>query len=583
MRKIMFLTGLICLSLCFCSSAMGSSGAVPQTNVPVVSGSGAVEKNVTAGIAPANNAAPEKSTPAPEKLKKSNPFKGTFWALVPPVLAILLALITKEVYSSLFMGILLGGLFSSQFSLIKTMDCIIMQGLIDAIKATSGIFIFLVILGTIVAMINKSGAAAAFGRWTKAHVKSRRGTILATVVLGVLIFVDDYFNCLTVGSVMAPATDAQKISRAKLAYIIDATAAPVCMIAPISSWAAAVSQYASGTPYSGLELFIRSIPYNFYSLLTLVFLVLITILNVDYGPMRRVEKMAVESGNLSGGNAASGQEECASDEKEKCKGKIIDIIFPLLFLTITCVYALIHVGGIASGKSFIAAFGDTDATVGLPWGALVSLVICIGYMGSRRVLSMQDCVESIVKGFTLMVPAILILTLATSLKNMTVLLGAKDFVASVMNSTAGNLASFLPAVIFLVASFLAFATGTSWGTFGILIPIVVAIFPVSSPLLYIGMSACLAGAVCGDHCSPISDTTIMASAGAHCDHICHVTTQLPYVMIVAAVSFIGFLLAGVILNWGIVFLSCCVLLTATLLVIQWIEKRREGKICPAGK
>ena len=240
-------------------------------------------------------------------------------------------------------------------------------------------------------------------------------------------------------------------------------------------------------------------------------------------------------------------------------------------------------GGIASGKSFIAAFGDTDATVGLPWGALVSLVICIGYMGSRRVLSMQDCVESIVKGFTLMVPAILILTLATSLKNMTVLLGAKDFVASVMNSTAGNLASFLPAVIFLVASFLAFSTGTSWGTFGILIPIVVAIFPVSSPLLYIGMSACLAGAVCGDHCSPISDTTIMASAGAHCDHICHVTTQLPYVMIVAAVSFIGFLLAGVILNWGIVFLSCCVLLTATLLVIKWIEKRREGKMCPAGK
>ncbi|MBO5724063.1 MAG: Na+/H+ antiporter NhaC family protein, partial [Lentisphaeria bacterium] len=404
MRKIMLLTGLV-ISLGFCCCTTEVYASAPSEGA-VVKTEQTTAVSAPAGV-PAVSPVQEKTPPGGKEIKKSNPFKGTFWALIPPVLAIILALITKEVYSSLFMGILLGGLFSSQFSLVKTMDCIISEGLLAAIKATSGIFVFLVILGTIVAMINKSGAASAFGQWAKKHVKSRPGTIFATIILGVLIFVDDYFNCLTVGSVMAPATDAQKVSRAKLAYIIDATAAPVCMIAPISSWAAAVSQYAGGTPYSGLELFIRSIPYNFYSLLTLIFLVIITLFKVDFGSMRHHEKLALESGDLYGGKGAVAGEDSAVPEDGKSRGRIIDIVLPLLILTVFCVYALVHVGGFSREKSFIAAFGDTDATVGLPWGALAALILCIAYTGSRRVLSMRDCVESIVKGFTLMVPAIL--------------------------------------------------------------------------------------------------------------------------------------------------------------------------------
>ena len=365
-----------------------------------------------------------------------------------------------------------------------------------------------------------------------------------------LIFIDDYFNCLTVGSVMQPVTDAKRISRAKLAYIIDATAAPICMIAPISSWAAAVSQYADGTEYTGLEMFIRAIPYNFYSLLTFVFIIGITLMKIDFGPMALHEKNALEKGDLftSGGEVDNG---VRAEQNER--GKVLDMLIPVILLIGISVFALIYVGGFLDGKDFVTAFSDTDATVALPWGALIVLILSIIYLVCRRVIKLKDAMDCIPKGFIAMVPAILILTFATALKNMTTLLEAREFIGSVMEGSAASLYQFLPAVIFLVACVLAFSTGTSWGTFGILIPIVIGIFPVESPLLFIGMSACLAGAVCGDHCSPISDTTIMASAGARCNHINHVSTQLPYVLTVAGVSFLGFVLAGVIQNWFIVF------------------------------
>ncbi len=527
----------------------------------ILNGENEAPAAVTTAVQTAENAvttAPAPETPAAEaaaveeevtKEEKSR-FAGTFWALVPPLLAIILALITKEVYSSLFIGVLLGGALAAGFAPLKTVDGMINEGFIAAVQGSAGIFIFLVMLGIVVALINKTGATAAFGRWAQTHVKSRVGAILCTFLLGVLIFIDDYFNCLTVGSVMQPVTDAKRISRAKLAYIIDATAAPICMIAPISSWAAAVSQYADGTEYTGLEMFIRAIPYNFYSLLTFVFIIGITLMKIDFGPMALHEKNALEKGDLftSGGEVDNG---VRTEQNER--GKVLDMLIPVILLIGISVFALIYVGGFLDGKDFVTAFSDTDATVALPWGALIVLILSIIYLVCRRVIKLKDAMDCIPKGFIAMVPAILILTFATALKNMTTLLEAKEFIGSVMEGSAASLYQFLPAVIFLVACVLAFSTGTSWGTFGILIPIVVGIFPVESPLLFIGMSACLAGAVCGDHCSPISDTTIMASAGARCNHINHVSTQLPYVLTVAGVSFLGFILAGVIQNWFIVF------------------------------
>ena len=527
----------------------------------ILNGGNEAPAAVTSAVQTAENAvttAPAPETPAAEaaeveeevtKEEKSR-FAGTFWALVPPLLAIILALITKEVYSSLFIGVLLGGALAAGFAPLKTMDGIINEGFIAAVQGSAGIFIFLVMLGIVVALINKTGATAAFGRWAQTHVKSRVGAILCTFLLGVLIFIDDYFNCLTVGSVMQPVTDAKRISRAKLAYIIDATAAPICMIAPISSWAAAVSQYADGTEYTGLEMFIRAIPYNFYSLLTFVFIIGITLMKIDFGPMALHEKNALEKGDLftSGGEVDNG---VRAEQNER--GKVLDMLIPVILLIGISVFALIYVGGFLDGKDFVTAFSDTDATVALPWGALIVLILSIIYLVCRRVIKLKDAMDCIPKGFIAMVPAILILTFATALKNMTTLLEAREFIGSVMEGSAASLYQFLPAVIFLVACVLAFSTGTSWGTFGILIPIVIGIFPVESPLLFIGMSACLAGAVCGDHCSPISDTTIMASAGARCNHINHVSTQLPYVLTVAGVSFLGFVLAGVIQNWFIVF------------------------------
>ena len=476
-------------------------------------------------------------------------FVDKAWSLLPPIIAIALALITKEVYSSLFIGVLLGAMMHVNFAAIPTIDALVKEGLVPAVSDTAGIFLFLCILGIMVALINKTGAASAFGAWAKDHIKSRAGAIIATFILGVLIFIDDYFNCLTVGSVMLPVTDSKKISRAKLTYIIDATAAPICMIAPISSWAAAVSEFAEGTGYDGLHLFIKAIPFNFYSLLTFIFIIGITLMKVDYGPMAKHEKNAMEKGDLftSGEEVTDGVKPLPD-----AKGKIIDILIPIIILIVFCVIGLLFAGG-WPGANFMTAFGDTDATIGLPWGGVVVLFITMIYLLLRRVITFKDAMKSVPEGVCAMVPAIIILTLAISLKNMTVLLGSKVFIKTFMESHAAGLGPILPAVIFIVACVISFATGTSWGTFGILIPIVCNIFQPSDPLLYIGMSACLAGSVCGDHCSPISDTTIMSSAGARCQHINHVSTQLPYAITVALISFISFLISGFITNWLIVF------------------------------
>ena len=496
-------------------------------------------------------------------------FYATLWALVPPIVAIGLALITKEVYSSLFVGIVLGGLLSANWQPVMAMDNLLNQGIIAAAADTAGIFVFLVILGIVVALINKSGGSAAFGRWAETHIKSRVGAMLATFLLGVLIFIDDYFNCLTVGSVMRPVTDSHKISRAKLAYLIDATAAPICMIAPVSSWAAAVSEFAEGTGYSGIDLFIRAIPYNFYSLLTFVFIIALALMKFDYGPMKLHEFNAMTKGDLY---TCGEKAEIGEDEKVNTKGKVIDLILPVIVMVIVCILGLLYVGGFFAGDDFITAFGNTDATVGLPWGALLALVVTIIYLVARRVISFKEAMDCVPKGFIAMVPAILILTFATALKNMTGLLGADVFVSGLMDNAAEGLANFLPAIIFLVACGLAFATGTSWGTFGILIPIVTSIFEPTSPYLVIGMSACLAGAVCGDHCSPISDTTIMSSAGGQCNHINHVSTQLPYAVTVAAVSFVAYLLAAFIPNAYVVLPVAAVLMVGTLFVIKAFTK-----------
>ena len=493
--------------------------------------------------------------------------RGTLWALLPPIIAIGLALITKEVYSSLFIGILSGALLYSDFSFTGTFDGIINEGLISAVSGTAGIFIFLVELGVIVALINKAGGSAAFGNWAKTHIKSRVGVMLATFLLGVLIFVDDYFNCLTVGSVMRPVTDSKRVSRAKLAYIIDATAAPVCMIAPISSWAAAVAAYAEDG--QGLKLFITAIPYNFYSILTLVFVVALAVMKFDYGPMKLHELNALQNGDLY----TTGTKNESAEVTPSAKGRVIDLILPVALLIVCCVFGLIYNGGILDGVNFVDAFANTDATVGLPWGCLIALILIIGYLICRGIITFKESMECVPQGFIAMVPAILILTFATGLKNMTSALGAKYFVGDLMAGQAEALGSFLPAIIFIVACILAFATGTSWGTFGILIPIVTAIFPAGSELLIIGMSACLAGAVCGDHCSPISDTTIMSSAGSQCNHLNHVSTQMPYAVTVAAISFVMFVISGLVQNIFICLPIGIALTVGTLFVIRYVDKR----------
>ena len=504
---------------------------------------------------------------------------GTFWALIPPLVAIVLALITKEAYSSLFVGVVLGALFAADFAPVKTVDLIINDGLITALADNAGIFLFLVLLGILVALVNAAGGSAAFGRWAEKNIKTRVGASLATFVLGVLIFIDDYFNCLTVGSVMRPVTDSHKLSRQKLAYLIDATAAPVCMIAPVSSWAAAVSGTAEGldTGITGIQLFIKAIPYNFYSILTFVFILGIVLMKFDYGPMVAYEKRA-RDGEYTGLNTSE-------EEKGNPKGKVLDLILPVVVLIVFCTIGMLYVGGFFGtdwwgdtgfGGDFIGAFGNTDSYVGLPWGAIISLIIVIIYLLCRRVVTFKDAMACIPKGFNAMVAPILILSLAISLKTMTnSYLGLSEFVHDLMEGAASGLYKLLPAIIFAVACVLAFASGTSWGTFGILIPIVTAIFPAESPLMIIGISACCAGAVCGDHCSPISDTTIMASAGAQVEHVTHVSTQLPYAITVAAVSFVCFILAGFIQSWALCLPIGAVLTVVVLFVIKKLTSAKQ--------
>ncbi len=515
-----------------------------------------------------------------EEAPASNMY-ATFWALVPPIVAIVLALITKEAYSSLFIGILVGALFYCNFAPVATLDTMLNDGLITAISDNAGIFLFLVLLGIIVALVNASGGSAAFGRWAQKNIKSRVGASLATFALGVLIFIDDYFNCLTVGSVMRPVTDGHRISRVKLAYLIDATAAPICMIAPISSWAAAVSGVAADldTGISGIQLFINAIPYNFYSLLTFVFVIALSLMKFDYGPMKAYETKALEEGDLSG---VAGSDENSGNPK----GRVIDLVLPVLVLIITCTVGMIYVGGFFGvdawggtdcAGDFIGAFGNTNAFIGLPWGGIIALVLVVIYLVGRRVLTFKEAMACVPKGFIAMVPPITILVMAVSLKSMTSALGADVFVHDLMFGASQSLYSMLPAVIFVVACILAFASGTSWGTFGILIPIVTAIFPADSTLLTIGISACCAGAVCGDHCSPISDTTIMASAGAQCEHVNHVATQLPYAITVAIVSFVTYIIAGFVQNAVICIAIGAVLTVGTLLVLRSVYAPRRLK------
>lgn len=505
---------------------------------------------------------------------------ASIWSLVPPVVAIVLALITKEVYSSLFVGILIGGVFYSGFQFEGTMLHVFQDGIVGSLTDSynMGILVFLVVLGIMVCMMNKAGGSAAFGRWASNHIKSRIGAQLATILLGVLIFIDDYFNCLTVGSVMRPVTDKHNVSRVKLAYLIDATAAPVCIIAPISSWAAAVTGFVEGE--DGFSIFIRAIPFNFYALLTIVMMVTIVVLKMDYGTMRQHEMNAIHGDIYTTPDRPYAD---AEDNIDDTKGSVIDLLFPVIALIICCVTGMIYSGGFFEGVGFVEAFSGSDASVGLMLGSFFAFVITIIFYAIRKVLKFSESMACVPEGFKAMVPAILILTFAWTLKTMTDSLGAKEYVAALVDQATGGLLSLIPALIFLVACFLAFATGTSWGTFGILIPIVVNVFAgTNETMMIISISACMAGAVCGDHCSPISDTTIMASAGAQCNHVNHVTTQLPYAITVAVVSGVTYVIAGIVQNFvssTVTALICLpvgiVLMIGTLFVIRAMTGKEE--------
>ena len=500
---------------------------------------------------------------------------ATVWALVPPVVAIVLALITKEVYSSLFVGIVIGGLFygnvfQSGFSAERSVLHIFEDGLVGVLSDPDnvGILIFLVVLGVMVSMMNKAGGSAAFGEWASEHIKTRIGAQLAAIMLGVLIFIDDYFNCLTVGSVMRPVTDKHQVSRAKLAYLIDATAAPVCIIAPISSWAAAVTGFVKGE--DGFSIFIKAIPYNYYALFTIVAMVTLVILQVDFGPMAKHEANAKKGDLFTTGDRPYAE---SKQDVIKGKGKVIDLIFPILVLIICCIIGMIYTGGFFDGTGFVDAFAGSNASIGLMLGSFFALIITICFYSIRRVLRFTDCCNSIPEGFKAMVPAILILTFAWTLKTMTESLGAKEFVAGLVGGVSGPLLGLFPAIIFVVGAFLAFATGTSWGTFGILIPIVVNIFSgTNHTMMIISISACMAGAVCGDHCSPISDTTIMASAGAQCNHMNHVSTQLPYAVLVAGISCLTYIIAGFVRNPVVPFIIGMLILIGTFVGIKYITR-----------
>ena len=511
--------------------------------------------------------------------------KGTLWSLFPPVIAIGLALITKEVYSSLFVGILSGGIIyavASGTGFEGTFKAVVQDGLITNLSNAYnvGILVFLVVLGIIVVLMNKAGGSRAYGEWAAAHIKGRRGVALSTFFLGVLIFVDDYFNCLTVGSVMRPITDKHNISRSKLAYLIDSTAAPICIIAPISSWAAAVSGTVEGV--NGISLFINTIPYNLYAFLTILMVIFISVSDTDYGPMK------IHEDNAKNGDIFTTQNNTYEQDAQPVteRGRVIDLILPVAVLIVFCVVGMIYTGGFFSGTDFVTAFANCDAAYGLSLGSISALIVIIAYYMFRRVLKFNECMDSIAAGFKQMVPAILILTFAWTLKTMTNHLEAGAFVSGVVQS-ATALSVLLPVILFVVAIGLAFATGTSWGTFGILIPIVTSVFEAElanvsqtgeiPSMVIICISACLAGAVCGDHCSPISDTTIMASTGAQCDHVNHVSTQLPYALTVAAVCVVGYLLSGFVHNVFIVLGFSVALMLAVLFAIRFFVKRKESR------
>ncbi len=504
-------------------------------------------------------------------VRQAEPYFGSWWAILPPLIAIFLALVTKEVYSSLFIGIVSGGLLYSGFAFEGTITHVMQKGFISSIADAYniGILLFLVLLGSLVAMMNKTGASAAFGRWAQTHIKSRIGAQVATIILGILIFVDDYFNCLTVGSVMRPVTDAKKVSRAKLAYLIDATAAPICIIAPISSWAAAVAGFAKGAgAESGFSLFINAIPYNFYAILTIITMFVLSFMKFDFGPMRKHESVA--DVGLPDLGAIEGATEALTKNE---RGKVVDLIVPVLVLIFCCMVGMIYSGGYFGDDQpgFVKAFSDSDASVGLVLGSIVAIVFAVVFYLGRRVISFRDCMEAFPEGFKAMVPAIMILCCAWTLKSMTDSLGAKVFISDLINGPAAGLWNFLPAIIFVIAIILAFSTGTSWGTFGILIPIVLAAIPGSS-MTIVAVSACMAGAVCGDHCSPISDTTIMASAGAQCNHVTHVNTQLPYALLVAAVSFVAYAIAPFVGTAWVALPIAIILMLATLFFLNLVLK-----------
>ena len=498
---------------------------------------------------------------------------ATFWALIPPIVAIALALLTKEVYSSLFIGIFIGGLFYANFSIEGAMNHILTEGIINVLsdKYNVGILVFLVVLGAIVNLMNATGGSSSFGEWTEKRISSRKGAQFLTIILGLIVFIDDYFNCLTVGSVMKPISDKYKLSRAKLAYLIDSTAAPICIIAPISSWAAAVTGFVPGA--DGFQIFIQAIPYNFYAFLTIFMMFAITWMGFDFGPMKTHEENA-KNGDIY--TTPDRPYENIASHEISGKGNVNDLVIPVLILIFFCAAGMLYSGGFFTGVDFISAFSGSDASFGLSLGSLIALVLIILFYIARRVLSFHECMECIPEGFKSMVSAILILTFAWTLKSMTDSLGATVFVSEVMKNTAGHFMNLVPALVFVVGCALAFATGTSWGTFGILIPIVVSVFAGhDKTMMIISISACMAGAVCGDHCSPISDTTIMSSAGAQCNHINHVNTQMPYAMTVAVVSFVNYVIAGFVKSAVIMLPLSFVLMFITLVVLKKVTATKS--------
>ena len=520
-----------------------------------------------------------------EKVYSETPFAGTFWSLLPPIVAIVLALISKEVYSSLFLGCLVGALLYTQFAPWDTIVTLVGAdyGIISVLAdgGNMGIIVFLVTLGIMVDLMNKGGGSEAFGRWAKKTVHTRCGAQLLTMLLGVLIFVDDYFNCLTVGAVMRPVTESHKISRAKLAYVIDSTAAPVCMIAPVSSWAAAVSGYVQSPSINGIELFLKQIPWNYYCLLTLLMIVVISVLNIDYGSMLTHEYNAQVKDDLF--TTPERPFAGADDYEAPSKGKssVLDLLVPVIVLIAVCIISLVYSGGyFDGGMTFMEAFSAAEAGPALAIGGLIGCVFTFVYFWLRGAIGFEKSMESVPQGFIQMIAPILILTFAWTLCSFTrFAMYSADFVSNAM-ANVGDLRMFLPAIIFIIGAAIGFATGTSWGTIGIMAPIVVSVFNYDAePILCtIGLAAACSGGVMGDHCSPISDTTIMASAGAHCYHLNHVFTQIPYALTVAGVSFVSFILAGLIQNVFVNLLIAVVLMVATLLVIRAIVAKKHAGI-----